>query len=109
MEYISRRFENESNEICSHLSEKGSKGRVFFAPDEVANRTNEERERGGKEDHFTFLGNCPPTPPLSQKGGEEKKAMVALLIFIMATLSLWPKRNCLPEEVHLAVTFSKSG
>jgi len=73
MEYISSRFENEPNEICSHLSEKGSKGRLFFAPDELANRTNEGRERGGrKEDHFMFLGNCPPTRPLSQKGGEEK-------------------------------------
>ena len=109
MEYISSRFENEPNEIWNHLSEKGSKGR-FFAPGKLANPTNEGRERGGrKEDHFTFLGNCPPTPPLSRKRGEEKKAMVALLIFIMATLSLWPKRNCLTEEVHLAVTFSKFG
>ena len=31
-----------------------------------------------------------------RKGGEEKKAMAALLVFIMATL-----------EIHLAVTFSK--
>ena len=89
---------------------KRSQKAGFFAPNKLANRTNEGRERGGrKEDHFTFLGNCPPTPPLSQKGGEEKKAMVALLIFIMATLSFWPKRDCLTEEVHLAVTFSKSG
>ena len=72
MEYISSRFENEPNEIWNHLSEKGSKGR-FFTPGKFANPTNEGRERGGrKEDHFTFLGNCPPTPPLSRKGGEEK-------------------------------------
>ena len=31
MEYISSRFENEPNEICNHLSEKGSKGRFFCA------------------------------------------------------------------------------
>ena len=72
MEYISSRFENEPNEIWNHLSEKGSKGR-FFAPGKFANPTNEGRERGGrKEEHFTFLGNCPPTPPLNRKGGEEK-------------------------------------
>ena len=72
MEYISSRFENEPNEIWNHLSEKGSKGR-FFAPGKLANPTNEGRERGGrKEDHFTFLGNCSPTPPLSRKGREEK-------------------------------------
>ena len=36
--------------------------------------------------------------------------MVALLVFIMATLSsfLAEKKNCLTEKVHLAVTFSKS-
>jgi len=33
----------------------------------------------------------------------EKKAMIALLVFIMATL----KKNCSTEEVNLAVTFSK--
>ena len=67
MEYISSRFENEPNEIWNHLSEKGSKGR-FFAPGKLANPTNE----GRKKEHFTFLGNRPPTPPLSRKGGEEK-------------------------------------
>ena len=72
MEYISSRFENEPNEIWNHMSEKGSKGR-FFALGKFANPTNEGREGGGrKEEHFTFLGNCPPTPPLSRKGGEEK-------------------------------------
>ena len=38
--------------------------------------------------------------------------MVALLVFIMATLettleSFWPEKNCWTQKVHLAVTFSK--
>ena len=48
----SRFFENQPNEICSHLSEKASKGRLF-GPDKLQNNTNEgkgkekKKERGG--------------------------------------------------------------
>ena len=70
-----RFFENQPNEICSHLSEKASKGR-FPKPEKLQNHSNE---------------------------GGEKKAMIALLGFIIvATLEIvWT------EKVHLAVTFSK--
>ena len=39
----------------------------------------------------------------------EKKGMVALLVFIMATLKIVfaRKKNCLTQKVRLAVTFSK--
>ena len=42
-----------------------------------------------------------------KKGGEEKKAMVALLVFIMATLETSAKKNVGRKKIHLAVTFSK--
>ena len=49
-------FENQPNEICSHLSEKASKG-MFFKPEKLQNHSNEgkgkekEKERGeGKEE-----------------------------------------------------------
>ena len=44
--YLSIRFyENEPDEICSYLSEKGSKGR-FFAPNQLENHTSQGKERG---------------------------------------------------------------
>ena len=54
---ISNRFlENQPNEICSHLTEKASKGR-FLKPEKLQNHSNEgkgkekEEERGeGKEE-----------------------------------------------------------
>ena len=60
----SRLFENQPNEICSHLSEKASKG-MFPKPEKLQNHSNEGKLRKGEK--------------------EEKKAMVALLIFIIAT------------------------
>ena len=41
----SRFFENQPNDICSHLSEKASKGR-FLEPEELQNHSNEGK---GKE------------------------------------------------------------
>ena len=64
----SRFFENEPNEICSHLSEKGPNG-SFFAPDKLKSHTskgrNEEEER------------------------RRETVMEAVLVFILATLWLW--------------------
>ena len=57
-------FENQPNEICSHLSEKASKG-MFPKPEKLQNHSNEGKLRKGEK--------------------EKKKAMVALLIFIIAT------------------------
>ena len=66
-------LENQPNEICSHLTEKASKGR-FLKPEKLQNHSNEgkgkekEEERGeGKEE-------------------KKKKAMVALLVFLFALL-----------------------
>ena len=45
------------------------------------------------------------------EGVEDKKAMVALLVLIMATLEidiLPKKKNCWTEKIHLAVMFSNS-
>ena len=61
---ISSRFFVGTNEICSHLSEKASKGR-FLTPEKLQNHSNEKK---GKEE--------------KKERGEEKKAMVALLVFI---------------------------
>ena len=50
----SRFFENQPNEIYSHMLEKASKGR-FFGPDKLQNHTNEgkgkdnKKERGGRK------------------------------------------------------------
>ena len=64
----SRLFENQRNEICSHLSEKASKG-MFPKPEKLQNHSNEGKGKEKKKER-----------------GEEKKAMGALLVFIMATL-----------------------
>ena len=91
----SRFFENQSNEICGDLSEKGSKDR-FCGRDKLQNHANEvkgkekNKERGGRKEE------------------KRKTAMVALLVFIMATLEIWPKKKKLGDEkVHLTLTFSK--
>ena len=58
--YISRFFENQPNEICSHLCEKASKGR-FPKTEKLQNHSNEgkgkEKKKGARR----------------RKGGEEKK------------------------------------
>ena len=70
--------------MSSHFSEKASKG-SFLKPDNVQNHSNEGQ--GKKEER-----------------GEDKKAMVALLVFIMARAimalyngyfgdSFWPKKT----------------
>ena len=56
MDKSCRFFENQPNEICSHLSEKVSKG-IFLKPEKLQNHSNEgkgkekKKERGeGKEE-----------------------------------------------------------
>ena len=71
----SRFFENQLNEIGSHLSEKASKGRLF-APDNSGSKitlTKEKEKRKRKSE---------------EEEGEEKKAMVAHLVFIVAILEI---------------------
>ena len=78
--------------MSSHFSEKASKG-SFLKPDNVQNHSNEGQ--GKKEER-----------------GEGKKAMVALLVFIMATLEIVFGRKKLLDgknEVHLmGLTFVKN-
>ena len=51
----SRFFENQPNEICSHMLEKASKG-TFFGPDKLQNHNNEgkgkekKKERRGRKE-----------------------------------------------------------
>ena len=61
-----RFFENQPNEICSHLSEKASQG-GFVKPKKLLNHSNEEKGKEKKKERGD--------------GKEEKgrKAMVALL------------------------------
>ena len=95
--YISSRFfENQPNEICSHLSQKASKGRLL-GPDELQTHSIKrkgERKRAGRK-----------------KGGEEtKKSNGCTLSFFNGYFedSFWPKKNnnCWTQKVHLVVTFS---
>ena len=73
-----------TNEIYSHLSEKASKGRFLNKPENgskiTVTKEKERRKRKSKE---------------IRKGGEENKAMVALLVFIMTYFgySFWPKET----------------
>ena len=87
-------FERTLNEICSHLSEKGPKGR-FFALGILENHTSEGKEKRRKKER-------------RERKEKREKAMVALLVFMLATLEavLAEKKNCLTEEVFLAITFS---
>ena len=69
--------------ICSHLTEKASKGR-FLSPRTASKITvtKEKKRRKRKSEEI-------------RKGGEEKKAMVALLVFIMSYFgySFWRKKT----------------
>ena len=61
---------NQPNEICSHLREKASKGSIC-SKITLTKKSEEEKERAWR-----------------QKEGEEKKPMVAFIVFIMATLEV---------------------
>ena len=52
-------FENQPNEICSHLSEKASKG-MFHKPKKLQNHSNKGKGKERKKESRS-------------KGGEEKK------------------------------------
>ena len=66
-------FENQPNEICSHLSEKASKV-GFFKPEKLQSHSNEGKGEEGKK---------------KRREGKEgkKKAMPALPVFIKKTVS----------------------
>ena len=93
--YIQPIFKNQPNGSCSHLSENASKGRLF-GPYKLQQNTKEGKRKEKRERE-------------GRKEEKRKKAMLALLVFIMATLKIVfaRKKNCLTQKVRLAVTFSK--
>ena len=91
----SRFFENQPDEICGDLSEKGSKDR-FCGRDKLQNHANEVK---GKEKNKE-RGR--------RKEGKRKTAMVALLVFIMATLEIWPKKKTVGRKGPFAVNVFKN-
>ena len=72
-------FENQPNEICSHLSEKASKV-GFFKPEKLQSHSNEGKGEEGKK---------------KRREGKEgkKKAMTALLVFIIATWEIFGQKK----------------
>ena len=68
---------------------KGLKG-TFLEPKKLQNHSNEKQKERRKK------------RATRRKRGEEKKTMVALLVFIIATLEI-------ATLVYLAITFSKKG
>ena len=47
--YLADFFENQPNEICSHFSEKLSKGR-FLKPEKLQNHSNEGKGKSGEQE-----------------------------------------------------------
>ena len=85
----SRFFENQPNEICSHLSEKASKGR-FFGLDKLQNHPNEEKRKEKKKDGE------------EEERRRRKKSNGCTLSFYNGYFEggFWTKRNCWTEKVH---------
>ena len=81
-------IENQPNEICSHLSEKASKG-TFLKPEKLQNHSNERKGKEKKKERG------------EGKEEKKKKAMVALLVFTIATLEIVFGRKILLEAKGL--------
>ena len=69
----SRFFENQPNEICSHLRDKASKG-TFLKPEKLQNHSNEEKGKEKKKERG--------------EGKEAKKEKSS-----GCTLSFWPEKT----------------
>ena len=67
--------------MCSHQSEKASKGTGFLSPRSSKITVTKEKARKGEREKAR-----------RRKGGEEKKAIVTLLVFIIATFLT--EKNC---------------
>ena len=80
------------NEICSHLSEKTSKG-MFLKRQKLQNNSNERKGKVEKE------------RARRRKGGEEKKSNGCTLSFYNSYFgdSLWPKKNCSISKLRLDI------
>ena len=80
-----RFFENEPSEICSHLRDKGPKGRLFCAISSkitlVKEKERRKRDSEGEE---------------RRKTKEKKSNGCTLTIFVLVTLELfWPAKRLL--------------
>ena len=75
------------NEICCHLGDKASKGRLS-GRDKLQNHTNERKEKKKRARR--------------KKGAEKRKNMVALLVFIKATMEFLAEKKLLDlaEKIH---------
>ena len=89
-------FENQPNEICSHLSETVSRGR-FLKSEMLQNYRNDRRKRKGQKETAR-----------RRKGGEEKKNNGCARSFYNSYSgdSFWRRKlNCWAQKVHSATTF----
>ena len=86
---FSRVFENQPNEICSHLSEKASKGR-FFGPDKLQNHSNEEKRKEKKK-------NCEEHIERRRK---ERSNGCTLSFYNGYFGQFWTKKKCWTEKIH---------
>ena len=77
--------------MCSHQSEKASKGTGFLSPRSSKITVTKEKARKGERQRAR-----------RRKGGE--KAIVALLVIIMTTFGR--KKICWTQKIHLAIIFS---
>ena len=77
--------------MCSHQSEKASKGTGFLSPRSSKITVTKEKARKGERESAR-----------RRKGGE--KAIVALLVIIMTTFGR--KKICWTQKIHLAIIFS---
>ena len=92
----SRFFENQPNEICSHFREKASIG-TFLRPKKPQNHSKEGKGKEKKKEQGE-----------GKEEIEEKKAIVLLLVFIIASLEIvFGQKNCWTQKVYLAITLYK--
>ena len=87
-----RFFENQPNEICSHLSEKASQKAGFLSPRSSKITETKEKERRKRK-----------SEEKEKRRGGKSNGKIALLVFIIATLETTVGR----KKVYLAITFSK--
>ena len=74
----SRFFENQPNEICSHLSEKASKGR-FLGPEKLQNHSNKGKGKEKKKER--------------REGKEETKKSNGCTLGFYNSYFFWPKKR----------------
>ena len=78
--------------MCSHQSEKASKGTGFLSPRSSKITVTKEKERRKRKSE-------------EKERGRRKKAIVTLLVFIMTTFGR-KNKICWTQKVHLAIMFS---